>query len=286
MSQPDPIPLPPANTLELPHTPPPEETTPMLDVHPAHHAAGTWREFMIHIATIVLGLLIAIGLEQTVEYFHHRHQVAETREALRREHDYNVRLFAIKLDEFRRFTPILQTNLAVFLYLQKHPGAPEKDLPGKLFWFNLTVSYVDAAWKTAQQNNVLALMPDDEVRKYSDLYYRLENLRDTSFALRTAIYNARSFTIVEPNPSHLSLAEVDKQVELTKNLLRDQLLNGAAQISIKGRFPEFPAPTPADLNQITHVSTEQEANPELSDLQKKVAVIIAEANSSGTYNEK
>ena len=36
----------------------------MLDVHPAHHAASTWRDFFIHIATIVLGLLIAIGLER------------------------------------------------------------------------------------------------------------------------------------------------------------------------------------------------------------------------------
>ena len=24
----------------------------MLDVHPAHHAASTWRDFFIHIATI------------------------------------------------------------------------------------------------------------------------------------------------------------------------------------------------------------------------------------------
>ena len=46
----------------------------MLDVHPAHHAVSTWRDFFIHIATIVLGLLIAIGLEQTVESLHHRHQ--------------------------------------------------------------------------------------------------------------------------------------------------------------------------------------------------------------------
>jgi hypothetical protein len=51
----------------------------MLDVHPAHHAASTWRDFFIHIATIVLGLLIAVGLEQTVEYIHHRHQLKKAR---------------------------------------------------------------------------------------------------------------------------------------------------------------------------------------------------------------
>jgi|GEM_PF-3654432 len=28
----------------------------MLDVHPPHEAAHTWRDFFIHIVTIVLGL--------------------------------------------------------------------------------------------------------------------------------------------------------------------------------------------------------------------------------------
>jgi hypothetical protein len=46
----------------------------MLDVHPPHEPIDTWRGFFIHIATIVIGLLIAISLEQTVEFFHHREQ--------------------------------------------------------------------------------------------------------------------------------------------------------------------------------------------------------------------
>src|ERR1700722_11264259 len=61
----------------------------MLDVHPTHHAATTWRDFFIHIATIVLGLLIAIGLEQTVEYIHHRHQRSQLEEDLRHEAQVN-----------------------------------------------------------------------------------------------------------------------------------------------------------------------------------------------------
>ena len=82
MPQPDPIPLPPANTQEPPEPSPPEDPIPMLDVHPAHHAASTWKEFFIHITTIVIGLLIAVGLEQTVEYFHHRHQLHDVRQGI------------------------------------------------------------------------------------------------------------------------------------------------------------------------------------------------------------
>ena len=39
----------------------------MLDVHPPHEAAHSWKDFFIHIATIVVGLLIAVSFEQTVE---------------------------------------------------------------------------------------------------------------------------------------------------------------------------------------------------------------------------
>jgi len=76
-------------TAQVPEIAKEQET--MLDVHPAHHAASSWKEFFIHIATIVLGLLIANGLEQAVEYFHHRREVAEVREELRGEREANNR---------------------------------------------------------------------------------------------------------------------------------------------------------------------------------------------------
>jgi len=67
----------------------PEIAAPMLEVHTPHEAIHTWKSFFIHIATIVIGLLIAVGLEQTVEFFHHRHQRYELGEALRRNGEGN-----------------------------------------------------------------------------------------------------------------------------------------------------------------------------------------------------
>lgn len=55
----------------------------MLDVHPPHAPTHTWKDFFIHIATIVIGLLIAVGLEQTVELYHHHHQRRELLESLK-----------------------------------------------------------------------------------------------------------------------------------------------------------------------------------------------------------
>ena len=76
----------------LPH----EEPTVMLDVHPPHHTVNTWRDFFIHIATIVIGLLIAVGLEQTVEAIHHRNLAGEAHENIQREIEDNIGIVHLK----------------------------------------------------------------------------------------------------------------------------------------------------------------------------------------------
>jgi hypothetical protein len=67
----------------------PQKETVILDVHPAHHAASTWRDFFIHIATIVIGLLIAVSLEQTVEKLHHQHLRHQLQESLQKDGEAN-----------------------------------------------------------------------------------------------------------------------------------------------------------------------------------------------------
>src|ERR1700758_4350146 len=57
----------------------------MIEVHPPHEKVHSWTQFFIHIAAITIGLLLALALEQTVEYFHHRHQREELEAALQRD---------------------------------------------------------------------------------------------------------------------------------------------------------------------------------------------------------
>ena len=46
----------------------------MLDVRPPHQADHTWKDLLLHIAAISIGLLLTLGLEATVEWIHHKHQ--------------------------------------------------------------------------------------------------------------------------------------------------------------------------------------------------------------------
>jgi hypothetical protein len=155
-----------AETADVPETAKEHQT--MLDVHPAHHAASSWKEFFIHIATIVLGLLIAVGLEQAVEYFHHRRVVAEVREELRGECETNKSSFTSETTHWRWETAELENNLMVLAYLQKHPGTPDQKLPGSLVWFHASTGHSHAVWDAAKNSGVTSLMNREEVEQYED----------------------------------------------------------------------------------------------------------------------
>jgi hypothetical protein len=110
----------------------------MLDVHPPHQTVHTWKDVFIHIAIIAVGLLIAIGLEQTVEFFHHRHQRHVLLDAIRRECEDNVQILNTHLDVnipnmlwYRRVlaevrsAPVVDGNVEIVVPA-KDPAAPQR----------------------------------------------------------------------------------------------------------------------------------------------------------------
>src|SRR5947209_3784488 len=172
----------------------------MLDVHPSPHAAHGWRDFFVHIATIVIGLLIALGLEQSAEGIHHRRQVREARGAIAEERAANQREFATNTEMFRRETKRFQTNLAVLWYLQQHPGAAPDTWPGKISWHNYITTFSTAAWQTAQNLGVTARMSPADVRQFEHLYYSLGVVQASNAARLRAISAARRYMASDADP--------------------------------------------------------------------------------------
>jgi hypothetical protein len=77
-----------------------------MDIHKPKPWRGL-REFLKEIGTIVVGVLIALGAEQTVEWLHRQHEVGEAREVLREEMAGDARLAKLRLEE----TPCMQALL-------------------------------------------------------------------------------------------------------------------------------------------------------------------------------
>jgi hypothetical protein len=213
MPEPEPIPLSPANTPEPPQPSTPEEQAPMLDVHPAHHAANSWKEFFIHIATIVVGLCIAIGLEQTVELFHHHSEVRQMESDLRHEDHENqavIRRNLLAIDQ-----GIASADAAIAM-LQKPasrnglspiPPAPQANLtaPG------------NTAWLTMRDSGLLAIAP----RPLVDNYWKVNFIHEAVFTQVDLVYsNMNELSAL------LSLQHPDKPITQTD---REVLLTAAAR---------------------------------------------------------
>jgi hypothetical protein len=79
----------------------------MLDIHPPRDAAHTWKDFWIHLGTISIGLLIALGLEQCVVAVHHLHERHRLEQALRLEANKNLILMDIDNQYFDATLPWL-----------------------------------------------------------------------------------------------------------------------------------------------------------------------------------
>jgi hypothetical protein len=224
----------------------------MLDVHPPHAATHTWRDFFIHIATIVIGLLIAVGLEQTVEYIHHRREVAETRKSLNKELDTDKILIAEVTAEFHRFVPILQTDLTVLHFLETHPGAPMSQWPGDYRLITFTGGFNNSSWKTAQQNNIVALMPDEEASRYADIYVRLNDLNQRESDRNTALNDLRTITMEDPDPSHLSPRRLQQAIDALRTCLSMEARLARSLTNFSYTHPELnlDTPTPGDALRI------------------------------------
>ena len=137
----------------------------MLDVHPAHHAATTWRDFFIHIATIVIGLLIAVALEQTVEAVRHsieRHELIEDFhrecEANNKMIEANLAIFKVQLDRLNGVASAVRqarpVNGIVTVVLPPRPYLADWQFPSH------------TVWTVAKSNGKAALLPDDLAQVY------------------------------------------------------------------------------------------------------------------------
>jgi hypothetical protein len=142
----------------------------MLDVHPPHAPTHTWKDFLLHIATIVIGLLIAIGLEQTVELLHHHHQREQLEQDLRAESVNNVRYINhdLELQKLEPWFDHAASSLTapgsglVHVTLTPLPCIPGTASDGSF----RTILPFEGVWLTARENGVAGLVPAERARIY------------------------------------------------------------------------------------------------------------------------
>ncbi|MGA7157410.1 MAG: hypothetical protein WBY53_11205 [Acidobacteriaceae bacterium] len=177
----------------------------MLDVHPPHEAPHSWRDFFIHIITIVIGLIIAVGLEQSVELIHHHHQRQQLEADLHAESLRNLHIALDNIAVAERLLSSETSQYAQLRHLDRNHGPVLIDLTGDKD--GGTARPATAAWTTAQQNATLALLPHQVAQKYTRVYSVAQTVSvaiDQNNVADQVLRAARAPAILDP--SALSIA--------------------------------------------------------------------------------
>jgi hypothetical protein len=137
-----------------------------MDVHAPHEPVHSWKDFAIHLTIVTIGLFIALMLEARVEYWHHRHIVAEARANIRLEIEENHKSAQKNLVYVQQSADTIKANVQAIHELMARP----KNFHGSIMNSMSFESFHDAAWRTARDTGALSYMPYDEVQRYSDVY--------------------------------------------------------------------------------------------------------------------
>jgi hypothetical protein len=152
----------------------PEKSPPMLEVHAPHEGLHTWKGFFIHIATIVIGLFIAVGLEQTVELFHHRHVREQLEEQMRQVFAGDVKSDAISmktLGDLRGYLSQLRSAIKARLDGKEEQLPPAANDPRMA---SFTIFPTLAPYDAAKENGTVAYLPTARIRIYNRVAFQRE----------------------------------------------------------------------------------------------------------------
>lgn len=226
----------------------------MLDVHPPHAPTHTWRDFFIHIATITIGLLIAVSLEQTVEALHHHHQRVELEQQLQEEAQLNTRRISASLTAsdaelvwLMGLQQDLQTMLAGRGKFNYRPR-PESEPGVPITWWTPSTG----VWDAARQSGIVSLLPTRRAEQYAT-DYRQSDLSDESRKLfYEALAHQQAFEtkfVTAQCPATPDLTRMDRnQLESYSTLIGETY---AAALAAKNRLRSASYSSEAVLREMT-----------------------------------
>lgn len=204
----------------------------MLDVHPPHESVHGWRDFLLHLFTITIGLFIALSLEGCVEWQHHRHLVHDAETTLNAEIRNNAAGLKDESDLLHKQQQALKHDIVVLRSIIKTGKPPEHDFLD----INFTIKqFKSVAWKTAQSTGALSYMPYAAAGEYSEIYNTQDELLVAEQqAARDAIVSLGPFIGAgkdDPDPTGGEAASIKEHIETLEGQLAlvDALVNALDQ---------------------------------------------------------
>ena len=165
----------------------------MHEIHPLLHAARGWRDFFVHIGTIAVGLLLALGLEQSVLAVHHHQQSLEIERQMNEVLRWDLRLNQDNFRQLRAFRSYL-TELKDSINSRLQGGARLPQPPGGGEQTTTFIRYPNLApYEVARQNGTAELLPTVRLRQYARLALARDYMLSDRVSMTQAIADMDAF---------------------------------------------------------------------------------------------
>jgi hypothetical protein len=233
----------------------------MLDVHPPHRPAMNLKEFFLHLVTITVGLLIALGIERIADWRHHVNQVAEARAMLHDEIERNVKDIDEAIQTIQQERKDMEANLEAMSAIQSSKkGFTSGHISLKAVISPTTLRVT--SWRTAQQTGVLAYMPYDEAQLFTEIYMwqekfdKAQNVLSDDVAQVNGLLRKTNFLKAGSlTPEHASDFAERFGAWYTHLVLLQAMARGSAEFGhayLEGREPN------ADISDVSSVNVKKE----------------------------
>lgn len=136
-----------------------------MEIHAPEKPVHSFKDFLVHISIVTIGILIALALEGLREHFHNQHLVRETRESFHVEMEENrdnaaheCKADVVARDQLKAVVDSLPASLA------QHP----QDVTRTLLAVRVPNYFLTAtAWQAALSTGALAHMSTTEAGAYA-----------------------------------------------------------------------------------------------------------------------
>jgi hypothetical protein len=137
-----------------------------MEVHAPHGSVSTWKDFLLHLATVTVGILIALSLEQATVWYHHKAMVREAETNIQNEIRDNKKSLDAALPKMKQNLDDQEIALRVVQDLLKHK---------KLERESLTIGFngptpSSTSWRAAEAIGALSFMEYPRLKLFAGVY--------------------------------------------------------------------------------------------------------------------
>jgi hypothetical protein len=211
-----------------------------MDIHKPK-AAHSWREFAVEIGTIVIGVLIALGAEQAVEWSRWRHELGETRVALALELASDTG----SLRASRAQDACIDARLDLFSAWAAGRARINSANLASVANRPLLRTLYTSAWDVAKTGEVASHMPVAERNRYAVIYDSIGNqqylvVRERDAWLQLARYAGKAALNDAESRRLLEDVATARAMAATRRLNTPVLENLVLELGVRPRFVALP----------------------------------------------